>query len=126
MRKLRSVLLVANEIRTDGGPVVVPPTREVAMAGVADKSMAEIAGLAPKPTPLRESLKIKGLAETVSSVRQGLVAVRTAGSDLNASAKEFVSVASELQKQIDAARDDMMFEATKLGNSPPDVDGSDK
>lgn len=75
-------------------------------------AMADTAGFT-------NTLKIKGLTEMVSSARAGIQAARSAASDLGASTTAFVASAAEVKKQIDAARSDLEFEATQLGNNGP-------
>jgi len=72
-------------------------------------------------------LKIKGLTEAVTNARQGISAVRQAAARVGDSAAAFAATAAEVQKQIDAAHDDLKFEATQLGNAgPPLSDGSEQ
>lgn len=78
----------------------------------------------PKDIPM--DLKIKGLQETVTRAREGISAVRTAASGLHESTNAFVATATEVQRQIDAAHDDLKFEATQLGNSPPASEDASK
>lgn len=68
-------------------------------------------------------LKIKGLADIVAQARAGIAQVRQAASGVGESAKSFVATAAEVQKQIDAAHDDLKFEATQLGNAGPESSG---
>lgn len=62
------------------------------------------------------NFKIKGLGDVVTKARQGICEVRTAASDIHDSAQSFLAVAGEVKKQLDAHRDDLVFEATQLGN----------
>lgn len=62
-------------------------------------------------------LVVRGLAERVAAARKGLAAARAAASGLDDSSRAFCRAAEEIKQQIDAAREDLIFEATMLGNS---------
>jgi hypothetical protein len=64
-------------------------------------------------------LKIKGLSDVVKRAREGISSVRAAASGVDQSAMAFVASAASVQQQIDAARSDLEFEATSLGNGGP-------
>lgn len=64
-------------------------------------------------------LKIKGLSDVVKRAREGIASVRLAASGIDESATSFVESAKALQQQIDAAKSDLEFEATSLGNGGP-------
>lgn len=64
-------------------------------------------------------LKIKGLSEVVRRARDGIASVRQAASDIDQSSLSFIAAANAVTQQIDAARADIEFEATTLGNGGP-------
>lgn len=75
--------------------------------------------------PVLADLKIKGLTDAVRAAREGISSARSAVASVQESTMAFVSAAGEIKKQIDAATDDLVFEATSLGNAgPPSAENS--
>lgn len=68
---------------------------------------------------MTDRIEIKGLGDAVRAAKAGIAEVRRATADMHDSSRALVSTLGELKKQIDAAHDDVKFEAATLGNSPP-------
>ena len=64
-------------------------------------------------------IEIKGLGDAVRSAKAGIAEVRRATADVHDSSRALIATLGDLKKQIDAAHDDVKFEASTLGNSAP-------
>jgi hypothetical protein len=98
-----------------GGGSEAPKTEVV----VADAPAVPAAPVPPTVVvpPLVDRILIAGLADRVREACNGLAAARLAASGLSAATRTFTANANEIAKQVTAANDDLVFQATKLGNS---------
>jgi uncharacterized coiled-coil DUF342 family protein len=65
------------------------------------------------------ALEIKGLGNVVADAKKQIATLRSESAGLNKDIKEFVQSVQEVRKQVNAAHDDLKFEAATLGNMPP-------
>ena len=71
-------------------------------------------------------IEIKGLGDAVRSAKAGIAEVRRATADVHDSSRALIATLGDLKKQIDAAHDDVKFEASTLGNSAPSEPACEK
>lgn len=66
------------------------------------------------------TVEIRGLGDAVRAARAGISDARRATAEVHESSRALVTTLGEVKKQIDAAHEDIKFEAQQLGNSPPE------
>ena len=70
-------------------------------------------------------LEIKGLGNLVQDAKKQIATLRAEGAGLGSDIRDMVNSVTEVRKQVQAAHDDLKFEAGTLGNAPPESDGLD-
>jgi hypothetical protein len=71
----------------------------------------------PKETEM--PLEIKGLGNVVADAKRQIAVLRSESAALNTDIRDMVQSVQEVRKQVNAAHDDLKFEAQTLGNAPP-------
>lgn len=64
-------------------------------------------------------LEIKGLGNVVADAKRQIAVLRSESAALNMDIRDMVQSVQEVRKQVNAAHDDLKFEAQTLGNAPP-------
>lgn len=74
------------------------------------------------------ALEIKGLGNVIQQARKEISNLRAASAGLTEDVRAMTQSIEDVRKQVNAAHDDLKFEASTLGNAPPEdatsMDGS--
>lgn len=68
----------------------------------------------------RMALEIKGLGNVVAAARKEIATLRSESAGLGEDVRAMTQSVRDVRKQVNAAHDDLKFEASTLGNAPPD------
>lgn len=70
------------------------------------------------------ALEIKGLGNVVADAKKQIARLRAESAGLNSDISDMIQSVQDVRKQVNAAHDDLKFEAATLGNMPPEEDSS--
>lgn len=67
------------------------------------------------------ALEIKGLGNIVQQARKDIATLRSESVGLSGDVRAMIQSVQDVRKQVNAAHDDLKFEASTLGNMPPEA-----
>lgn len=70
---------------------------------------------------MADKIEIKGLGDHIRRAKAGIAEVRHHAAALGESTTGLSATLQDVKKQVDAAHEDLKFEAQTLGNSPPET-----